>query len=130
MIPVRLLHLLSIADSPERRSKNYISLGSGLYSGRWGFAANINHLSKKLPYCKICLIKAITNTIASIDTVCPYCHQWDFLSSNESMTSIPPEIEHITNHNDSCKQFVIQKPTLLNYIYILEQCYPRWLLRY
>ena len=34
MIPVRLFHLLSIADSPEHRSKNYISLGSGLYSGR------------------------------------------------------------------------------------------------
>ena len=77
-----------------------------------------NHLSKKLPYCKICLIKAITNTIASIDTICPYCYQWDFLSSNESMSSIPPEIKHISNHNDSCKQFVIQKPTLLNYLYL------------
>ena len=34
------------------------------------------------------------------------------------MTSLPPAIERITNNNKSCKQFVIQKPILLNYLYL------------
>ena len=62
MIPVKVLHLLSIADSPERRGKNYISLGNGEYTARWGYAANVHAISKHLPHCKVCLMKLLRRT--------------------------------------------------------------------
>ena len=52
---LRIKKLLTIADSPERRSSNFINLGNGTYSARWGYGANVCELLKKLPSCQSCL---------------------------------------------------------------------------
>ena len=48
---IRIVKLLSIADSPERRSSNYVKLGNGLYSARWGYALNVNAKHNFLVSC-------------------------------------------------------------------------------
>ena len=63
MIPVNILHLLSIADSPEWRGKNYVCLGNGEYSSRWGYSANVNEFTTKIPYCDNCLHRILVTTI-------------------------------------------------------------------
>ena len=57
MIPVKVLHLLFITDSPERRAKNYISMGNGKYSARWGYICDVNAIANKLQHCEQCLKK-------------------------------------------------------------------------
>ena len=41
---VRVAKLLSIADSLERRSSNYINRGNGTYSARWGYGINVRYV--------------------------------------------------------------------------------------
>ena len=54
MIPVQVLHSLSIVYSPERRGKNYITLGNGEYAGRWGYKCKVSYTSKQLSHCDEC----------------------------------------------------------------------------
>ena len=89
MIPVKVLHLLSIADSPERRGKNYISLGNGDYTARWGYAANVHKISKHLPHCKVCLKKLLNRTDVSEDKRCSQCLKWNFDAYGHPLLNYP-----------------------------------------
>ena len=89
MIPVKVLHLLSIADSPERRGKNYISLGNGDYTARWGYAANVQKISKHLPHCKVCLTKLLRRTDVSGEKRCSKCLQWNFDDYGNPLLNFP-----------------------------------------
>ena len=112
MIPVRVFHLLSIADSPERRSKNYISLGNGEYSGRWGYAANVNSISNNLPYCNICLKNALENVGIKR---CSKCLQWNFQSQNKNLSEFRSPLE---DNDISLKSLIITKPKLMTFEYL------------
>ena len=99
MIPVKVLHLLSIADSPERRGKNYISLGNGEYTARWGYAANVHAISKHLPHCKVCLMKLLRRTDVLENKRCGQCLQWDFDDTGHPLLKYPLPKVHPDNES-------------------------------
>ena len=89
MIPVNILHLVSIADSPERRGKNYISLGNGEYTSRWGYSANVNFFAHKLPYCDTCLHRMLVTRIPVNAIHCSNCLRWNFDDTENPLIQSP-----------------------------------------
>ena len=95
MIFVKVLHLLSIADSPERRSKNYVTLGNGEYSGRWGYKCNVNEIAHKLPHCDSCLQRSVSNTLSEhLNNNCNRCVQWNFETKKIHLLTYPLPKKH------------------------------------
>ena len=94
MIPVNILHLLSIADSPERRGKNYVCLGNGEYSSRWGYSANVNEFAPKLPYCDTCLHRILVTTIPVNEMPCSECLRWNFDDTRHPLLQTHPPKTH------------------------------------
>jgi hypothetical protein len=44
----------SLQDQPECRASNCLMLGSGRYSARWGYSADISSLLAKISSCNSC----------------------------------------------------------------------------
>ena len=94
-----MLHLLSTANSPERKGNNYISLGNGDYTARWGYAANIHSISKHLPHCKVCLMKLLKRTDVAEDKCCSQCLRWNFEDSRNPLLKYPLPESHPGNRS-------------------------------
>ena len=67
---VRIIKLLSIADSPERRSSNFIMRGNGTYSARWGYGVNVHEMCNKRPSCQSCFYNLLQNKSNTSFEIC------------------------------------------------------------
>ena len=114
-ISVSVLHLLSIADSPERRSKNYITLGNGEFTARWGYAANVNKISSQLPYCTYCLKQQVQQPCIEITLKCETCLQWNFMSENKELLTFESPISSLKIDKAIIEQMCFTTPKLLTY---------------
>ena len=75
-IAVYVEMMVSLQDQPERRSANCIMLGSGQYTARWGYSANLSAISSWLPACKDCFHSLLHGTV--MPGHCATCVNWDF----------------------------------------------------
>ena len=75
---MRIVKLLSITDSPERRCSNYVKLGNGLYSARWGYALNVNAKHKFLVSCNDCMNTMLQEELMPKENKCLKCSNFSF----------------------------------------------------
>jgi len=54
MVNVHLRQIVTLADQPERKSLTQIAGGNGIFTGRWGYSANLNALWKVIVPCEEC----------------------------------------------------------------------------
>ena len=83
------MKLLSIADSPERRSSNFIKLGNGTHLARWGYALNVNAKRSSLVTCHTCLQLMILHGKIQKDNVCDKCTNFTFNVRNTVTNDYP-----------------------------------------
>jgi len=117
-IQVSVLHLLSIADSPERRSKNYITLGNGEFTARWGYAANVNMISPQLPHCNYCLKAQVLQPCTEITLKCEKCLQWNFMSENIELLTFESPVSRLKIDKTIIEKICFTTPKLLTYEYL------------
>jgi len=70
---VHLELFVSLMDQPERRSANYIMLGTSTFSARWGHAGDFASVASGIPACTTCLLVLLNNT--NIPSLCLMCSQ-------------------------------------------------------
>lgn len=74
----------SLQDQPERRSGNYIMLGGGRYTARWGHAADFVALVSGIPSCKDCTARlfslALVPNIRCVKQLCGNAAIFSFYS--------------------------------------------------
>ena len=91
---IRVVKLLSIADSPERRSSNYIKLENVTYSARWGYALNVYPKYKTLISCQNCMTKMILQkTLPPLDS-CSKCTNYNFNIQSQVSDDYPKNVLH------------------------------------
>ena len=72
MVNVHLRQFMTLADQPERKDLTAITAGNGIFTGRWGYSANLHALWKVLVPCKSCREKLFADR-----TVKPFLRTWD-----------------------------------------------------
>ncbi len=75
-ITVYLELLVSLQDQSERRSANYIMLGSSRYTARWGVALELAAVASNIPSCK----KGFEHLLLGLPdeaTICNCCTSWE-----------------------------------------------------
>jgi len=102
VVPVYMELLVSLQDQPERRSMNYLMLGSGKYSARWGFSCNIAEVSKNISTCSTCLDNIIMHGQHDYDEqpYCSHCTNWETCSDHPLLLTTPPNKYPITTESD------------------------------
>ena len=75
---IRIVRLLSIADSPERRSSNYVKLGNGLYTARWGYSLNVNAKHNFIVSCNDCMNIMLQEELMPEEDKCLKCSNFSF----------------------------------------------------
>ena len=101
---VRITKLLSIADSPERRSSNFIMLGGGTYSARWGYGVNVKEMCNTLPSCERCFETLISKKNSSSSQECIQCCNWNFTGNFKVSTDYPNDkLDEYNNMSIPCE---------------------------
>ena len=77
-----------LMDQPEKRSANYIMLGNGKYTSRWGCAGDIASVLTGIPSCQKCFSNLLSNNISN--TICKDCVSWNTDSSSGLTDFFPP----------------------------------------
>jgi hypothetical protein len=85
-------------DQPGQRGANYIMLGNGRFSPRYGVSCNYNAIAAFLPSCMLCHDTNVVLTDHPVGTVelmaditCPECLNWnEFADSGMALFSPPP----------------------------------------
>ena len=83
MVNVHLRQLCTLADQPERRNLTATAAGNGLFTGRWGFSANLYALWKVLKPCKACRDKMFLELTTKPNEriwdlgMCEECTRWE-----------------------------------------------------
>jgi hypothetical protein len=92
-VRVHLELFVSLQDQPERRSANYIMLGTSCYTARWGLALDFVAVASGIPACNNCLALMLrqTSTVGEIPTQCGQCVNWDTDVNNGLLDFSPPE---------------------------------------
>ena len=101
-----LVHLdlfVSLMDQPERRSANYIMLGTSTFTARWGHAGDFTAMASGIPACASCMQSKLGMTglntmteeaIAHTDgspTMCTRCTNWNTEADSGLLDFEPPE---------------------------------------
>jgi hypothetical protein len=87
---------VSLQDQPERRSANYIMLGSSKYTARWGIAADFASIACGIPACTACFQGLVFNVGSSSSQSCSNCVNWSIdVESGLLDTPPPPEFSHL-----------------------------------
>ena len=89
---VRVAKLLSIADSPERRSSNFINRGNGTYSARWGYGINVSEICHPLQSCESCMRDLLHNKYNEFSKKCKQCDNWNFHGNFKITNDYPKEM--------------------------------------
>jgi hypothetical protein len=79
-----------LQDQPERRSGNYIMLGGGRYTARWGHAADFVALASGIPSCKECAMHLLSVAAVS-DIRCTKCLNWEIRAASGLLDFKPPK---------------------------------------
>ncbi len=90
VVTVYLELLLSLQDQPERRGANYLMLGSGKYSARWGYSGNLTNVVSNIPTCTECL-ERLQHIGTTELPYCPMCTNWYTCSDHLLLRSDPPQ---------------------------------------
>ena len=96
MVNVHLRQMVTLADQPERRNSTMVKGGNGLFTGRWGFSANLMALWKVLVPCRSCRDKMFEemNKRAFERTwdneVCSSCTRWE-IDTDSPLLDLPVE---------------------------------------
>jgi len=74
---------------------NYLMLGGGKYSARWGYSANISEVHQVIPTCDNCLVKQKRNGPDFNDTSdnankCTSCTNWEMCGNYPMLRTRPP----------------------------------------
>ena len=68
---------VSLQDQPERRSANYIMLGTSCYTARWGLALDFVAVASGIPACSNCLASMLREPLTQRRYQCRNCVNWD-----------------------------------------------------
>lgn len=95
MTRIQFSDMAHLADQPERRGFNYLRLGGGKYSARFGVSANHHDLYVKIRACNICG-KENRRRLLEDDYLlklpeCNVCMNWDVLADGQLGLSAPPD---------------------------------------
>ena len=70
---------VTLQDQPERRGANYIMLGNGKYTSRFGYAVDFLQVYEKIAACEKChknvYMKEWSTSLST--NKCPKCSQWN-----------------------------------------------------
>ena len=103
------MKLLSIADSPERRSSNFIKLGNSTYSARWGYALNVNAKRSSLVTCNACLQFMIVHGKLRKESDCDQCTNFTFNVKNTVTSDYPTDmLDHPDTMEITTKQLTYE----------------------
>jgi len=98
-VKVHLELFVSLQDQPERRSANYIMLGSSTYTARWGYAVDFHAIASGVPPCPACWQSLLSPTATECggSRTCTECVNWDLscescLLDYSPPTGYPPEM--------------------------------------
>jgi len=87
MVNIHFELFCTLQDQPERRSANYIMLGTSNYTARWGVAGDFAAVVSGIPACKTCWSNLLQNDVSIL---CEDCVNWDTNSRNGLMDFKPP----------------------------------------
>ena len=76
-VRVHLELFVSLQDQPERRSANYIMLGTSSYTARWGLALDFVAVASGIPACSNCLTSMLREPLRQMRRQCTVCVNWD-----------------------------------------------------
>ena len=86
IVNVHVELFVTLQDQPERRGANYIMLGNGRYTSRFGYAIDLIQIQEKNPACDNCLhdiyMKEETPSLSTMNK-CLNCGSWNVDVSNE-----------------------------------------------
>lgn len=95
--------IASLQDQPERRKSNYIMLGGGKFTSRWGYSLDIAAVASNVPACaQCCRMNLNGGSFTQQCSPCVQCVNWDTYSSHELLKVTPPKDypeEHIPPTN-------------------------------
>ena len=90
MINVHGEIFVSLQDQPERRSANYIMLGNGRYTARFGMAIDLCAVAAGIPACSKCFEKLLRNDYINTNP-CKQCTAWEMDVKSSILDFDPPE---------------------------------------
>lgn len=91
-VNVYLELFVSLQDQPERRSANYIMLGTSRYTARWGLALDFVAVASGIPACGNCFAALLRQTAGLIvNHQCSECVNWDTDVTNGLLDFKPPD---------------------------------------
>jgi len=91
-VDVYLELFVSLQDQPERRSANYIMLGTSRYTARWGMASDFIAVASGIPACNDCMASLLRpNARPMTNRHCDKCVNWDTAVSNGLLDFAPPD---------------------------------------
>ena len=97
-VPVHLELFVSLQDQPERRSANYIMLGTSSYTARWGLALDFVSVASGIPACKNCLEFMLrNNSTRHMAYQCRDCVNWD-TDVDSGLLDFPPPDHYPVQH--------------------------------
>jgi hypothetical protein len=80
---------VSLQDQPERRSANFIMLGGGRFTARWGHAVDLAAIVSGVPACSKCIVYLTRDTTEGREP-CVDCVNWDTEVKNGLLDFDPP----------------------------------------
>jgi hypothetical protein len=90
-VRVHLELFVSLQDQPERRSANYIMLGTSRYTARWGLALDFVAVASGIPACNNCLASLMRNPLDGHAAMrCTECVNWDTDAQSGLLDFLPP----------------------------------------
>ena len=78
-----------LQDQPEHCGSNYLMLGSGKYSARWGHSCNIGLIAKHLPSCDSCKVLN-SKCLPPPSPGCSFCTNWEVEGTNVLLRTLAP----------------------------------------
>ena len=92
-VDVYLELFVSLQDQPERRSANYIMLGTSRYTARWGMASDFVAVASGIPACNECFSSLLRQDMSgsTSNRHCDKCVNWDTAVNNGMLDFVPPD---------------------------------------
>ena len=90
-VNVHLELFVSLQDQPERRSANYVMLGTSTYTARWGHAMDFAAVAAGIPSCSHCLMQLLRAPVTpgTPSIRCDCCVNWD-TTRRSGLLDFPP----------------------------------------
>jgi hypothetical protein len=91
-VNVHLELFVSLQDQPERRSANYVMLGTSTYTARWGHAMDFAAVASGIPSCSHCLMQLlrVPVTQGTPPIRCDSCVNWETTRISGLLDFPPP----------------------------------------